>query len=136
MTIIFSIFLIVSTVPKVFPYWIQEKPSKIKNLNLGTVENQLQGDDSFCVTIENTANESNPMVIKSEDCTRKKNVMCKLEIAKAIENSLPPKFPCISTNQAATSKRKREAESLMQHRQNKAMDVKGKVFRFCLPKSS
>ena len=126
-----SSFLIVSTVPKVFPYWIQEKPSKIKNLNLGTVENQLQGDDSFCVTIENTANESNPMVIKSEDCTRKKKVMCKLEIPKAIENSLPPKFPCISTNQAATRKRKREAESLMQHRQNKAMDLKGKVCRSC-----
>ena len=115
---------------------MQGKPSRIKSLNLGTAANQLQGDDSFCLTIENTANTSNPMVIKSEYCTMKKKVLCKLEIPKAIENSLPPKFPCISQNQAATRKRKREAESLMQHRQNKAMDVKCKVFKFCQPKSS
>ena len=129
-----------SIVSKVFPYWIQGKPSRIKSLNLGTVANQIQGDDSFCLTIENSANKSNPMVIKSEDCMLKKKVMCKLEIPNAIENSLPPKFPCISTNQGATRKRKRSlqaaVESLMQHRQNKAMDVKCKSFTFCYAKSS
>ena len=98
----------------------------MKKLNLGTVANQLQGDDSFCLTMKNIVNDSNPMVIKEEDCTQKKKVICKLEIPKAIESALPPKFPCISTNQAATQKNKREVESLMQHRQNKAMDAKGK----------
>ena len=113
-------------VSKVFPYWIQGKPSRIKSLNLGAVANQLQSDDSFCLTIENKANKSNPMVIKSEDCKMKKKVMCKLEIPKAIETSLPPKFPCISSDQAVTRKNKREVESVMQNRQKEPKDVECK----------
>ena len=121
-----SSFLIVSTVSKVFPYWIQGKPSRIKSLNLGTVANQIQGDDSFCLTIENSANKSNPMVIKSKDCTMKKKVMCKLEIPKAIETSLPPKFPCISVNQGVTRKNKRDVESVSERRQKEPTDAKCK----------
>ena len=98
----------------------------IKNLDLGNVANQLQGDDSFCLTIGNTGNESNPISIKSRDCTQKTKVICKLEIPKAIETSLPPKFPCISSNQAVTRKTKREVESLIEQRQNQPMDAKGK----------
>ena len=98
----------------------------IKNLDLGNVANRLQEDDSFCPTIENTANESNPILIKSRECTQKTNVICKLEIPKAIENSLPPKFPCISDNKDVTRKSKREVESVIKQRQNEPMNAKGK----------
>ena len=93
---------------------------------MGTVANQLQGDDSLCLTMKNTVNDSNPLVIKEQDCTMKKIVMCKLEIPKAIETSLPPKFPCISANQAVTRKNKRDVESVTQQRHKESMDVKGK----------
>ena len=98
----------------------------IMKLTLGTAANQLQGDDTSCLTMENTANESNPILIKSKECTQKIKVMCKLEIPKAIETSLPPKFPCISSNQAVTRKIKREVEAVMQYRQSEPMNVKGK----------
>ena len=98
----------------------------IMKLTLGTATNQLKGDDTFCLTVENTANESNPILIKSKECTQKMKVMCQLGIPKAIETSLPPKFPCISSNQAASRKTKREVESMMQHRKNEPMDVKCK----------
>ena len=98
----------------------------IMKLTLGTATNQLQGDDTFCITVENTANKSNPILIKSKDCTRKMKVVCQLGIPKAIETLLPPKFPCISSNQAVTRKIKREVESLMPYRQSEPMNVKGK----------
>ena len=98
----------------------------IKNLDLGNVANQLQGDDSFCLTIGNVANESNPILIKSRDCTQKTKVICKLEIPKAIETSLPPKFPCISVNQTVTRKNRRDVESVSQDRQKEPMDEKCK----------
>ena len=95
-------------------------------IEIGNVANQLQGDDSFCLTIGNTANESNPTLIKSRDCTQKTKVICKLEIPKAIETALPPIFPCISENKAVTRKNKREVESVIKQRQNQPMDAKGK----------
>ena len=100
----------------------------IRQLNLGTVTNQLQGDDSLCLTMKNTVNDSNPMVIKAEDCTMKKKVMCKLEIPKAIETSLPPKFPCISVNQRVTRKNKRDVESVSERRQKEPTDAKCKQY--------
>ena len=126
MTITDLTFLIASKVSKVHPYWIQGNTSMIKNLDLGNVANQLQEDDSFCLTMENTANKSNPILIKSRNCTQKTHVICKLEVPKAIETPLPPKFPCISDNKAATRKNKREVESMIKHRQNELMDARGK----------
>ena len=98
----------------------------IMKLALGTATNQLQGDDTFCLTVENTANESNPILIKSKECTQKMKVMCQLGIPKAIETSLPPKFPCISSNQAVTRKTKREVETAMKYEQNEPMNLKCK----------
>ena len=95
-------------------------------LTLGTATNQLQGDDTFCLTVENTANESNPILIKSKECTQKMKVMCQLGIPKAIETSLPPKFPCISSNQAVTRKTKREVETAMKYGQNEPINLKCK----------
>ena len=110
----------------VAPYWIQGKTSMIRKVYLGIVANQLQGDDTSCLTLENTANETDPTLIKSKDCTQKQKVLCKLEIPNAKETSLPPKFPCISSNQAVARKTKREIESVMQHRQNEPISTRCK----------
>ena len=98
----------------------------IKSLDLGNVANQLQEDDSFCLTMENIANESNSSLIKSRDCTQKAKAICKLEVPKAIETSLPPKFPCISDNKAVKRKNKREVESVIKQQQNEPMGAKGR----------
>ena len=100
-------------------YWIHGKTSLVTGLDLGTVSNQLQADDMFCLTIKNTADNSNPIVVKSENCTLKRQVICKLEPHIALENAapaLPPKFPCISTDQAVTRKNKREVGTVTIHR--------------------
>ena len=91
-------------------------------LDLGAVSNQVQADDTFCLTIKNTADNSDPIVVKSENCSLKRHVMCKLEPHIAPENAgpaLPPKFPCISSDQDATLKNKREVGTDTIHRLGK-----------------
>ena len=44
--------------------------------------------------------------------TQEKWAICKLNVLKA--PTIPPKFPCISNNQGATKKTKREVESVME----------------------
>ena len=100
-------------------YWVHGKVSLIAGLDLGAVSNQLQADDTFCLTIKNTADNSDPIVVKSENCSLKRHVICKLEPHIAPDNAgpaLPPKFPCISSDQDVTRKKKREVDSITIHR--------------------
>ena len=103
-------------------YWVHGKASLITDLNLGAVSNQLQADDEICITFDNTADNRNPIVVKSENCSLKRQVICKLEPQVAPENdapALPPKFPCISSDQKVTSKNKREVGTVQIHRLGK-----------------
>ena len=70
-----------------------------------SVKSLTSGDEKLCLTIENGTSPSNPIVIKAEDCSLNKMVLCTVEIPEAPEVSIPPKFPCISTDSAIRSKR-------------------------------
>ena len=110
-------------------YWIYGKTSVIDNLNLKAVLNPVQADEVSCLTMESTNNASNPIEIKSKDCTLMRSVICVLDIPKVPILStpiIPPKFPCISSNQEVKNKRKREVESVMENRHNKPKDGKCK----------
>ena len=99
-------------------YWVHGKASLTADLDLGAVSNQLQADDMFCLTIKNTANSSDPIVVKSENCSLMRHVICKLEPHIAPDNAgpaLPPKFPCISSDQNVTPKNKREVGTVETH---------------------
>ena len=85
--------------------------------------------ESSCRAIETTANGSTPFEINSTDCTVERSVICKLDILKAQANAapkLPPKFPCIISNQGVTNKRKREVESVKEDRHDEPKDEKCK----------
>ena len=72
---------------------------------VATVKSLTSDDEMVCLTIENGTSPSKPVVIKAEDCGLNKMVLCTLEIPEAPEVSIPPKFPCISTDSATKSKR-------------------------------
>ena len=106
-----SLILIIAVkmVSKTKSYWIHKKAS--------------------CHAIETTANNSTPIEINSTDCTAERSVICKLDLLKAQENAaptIPPKFPCILSNQGVTNKRKREVESIVQGGHDKPKDGKCK----------
>ena len=94
-------------------------------LDLGAVSNQLQADDTFCLTIKNTADNSDPIVVKSENCSLKRHAICKLEPHIP---ALPPKFPCMSSDQDATRKNKREVGRDTIHRLGKQKSWQSKEF--------
>ena len=98
-----------SMISKAKSYWIHGKTS--------------------CRVIEITANNSTPIENNSTDCTVERSVICNLNILKAQENAapkLPPKFPCIVSNQEVTNKSKREVESVMEGRHDESKDGKCK----------
>lgn len=110
-------------------YWIHERSSVIDRFDSVAVANQVNVDGITCLTIENKAEDSTHMEIDSSDCTQERSVMCQLNIPKALENTaptIPPTFPCISSNQRVTNKSKREVESLIQGWHEKSKDGKGK----------
>ena len=86
-------------------YWIHEKSSV-------ALLNQLNAAGISCLAIENITGDIIPKEINSADCTQERWVTCKLNVLKA--TTIPPKFPCISNNQGATKKNKREVESAME----------------------
>ena len=86
-------------------YWIHEESSV-------ALLNQVNADGISCRAIENVADDITPTEINPTDCTQEKWVTCKVNVHKA--PTIPPKFPCISNNQGATKKSKREVESLME----------------------
>ena len=72
---------------------------------VASVKSLTSGDEMVCLTIENGTSSSKPVLIKAEDCGLNKMVLCTLEIPEAPEVSIPPKFPCISTDSVIRSKR-------------------------------
>ena len=98
-------------------YWIHEKSSV-------ALLNQVKANGISCLVIENIADDINPIEINSVDCTQERLVTCKLNVLKA--PTIPPKFPCISYNQGATKKSKREVKSVMEGQQYKQKGEKGK----------
>ena len=106
-------------------YWIYGKTSVIDDLNLEAVLNQSHTDEVSCLTMGITNNASSPIEIKSKDCKLKRSVMCMLDVPKVPILStpiIPPKFPCISSEQEVKNKSKREVESVMKKRHNKPKD--------------
>ena len=90
---------------------------------------QDQGNEITCLTMENTNIASSPIEIIPKDCTLKRSVMCMLDVPEVpilSTPTIPPKFPCISSNQEVTKKRKREVESAIEARHNKPNDGKCK----------
>ena len=127
---LFSFLIIVGKkFSKAKSYWIHERASVIDELNSVAVSNQANADGITCLAIENSADDSTHMEIHSSDCTQERSAMCQLSVSKAPENTaptVPPAFPCISNNQEVTNKSKREVESVIQRRNEKPKDGKGK----------
>ena len=110
-------------------YWIHGKTSLIDDIDLGAVLNQVKTNEITCLMMGNTNTASSPIEIKSKDCTLKRSVMCMLDVPEVpilSKPTIPPKFPCISSNQEVTKKRKRDVESVIEARNNKPIDGKGK----------
>ena len=94
-------------------YWIHGKTSLIDDINQRAVMKQDQGNEITCLTMENTNIASSPIEIIPKDCTLKRSVMCMLDVPEVpilSTPTIPPKFPCISSNQEVTKKRKRDVE--------------------------
>ena len=126
-----SSFLIIvgNTFSKAKSYWIHERSSVIDKFDSVAVSNQVKVDGITCLAIEYKADDSTQMEINSSDCTQERSVMCQLNIPKALENTtptIPPSFPCIGSNLGVTNKSKREVESVIQRRNEKPKDGKGK----------
>ena len=63
-------------------------------------------EDVMCLTFGRVGGKGMQIELKSEDCTLKKSVVCKLEkIPVAPTVKIPPRFPCISTSSSTKSKR-------------------------------
>lgn len=110
-------------------YWIHGKTSLIDDIDLGAVLNQGQTNEITCLTMGNTNTASSPIEIKSKDCTLKRSVMCMLDVPEVpifSKPTIPPKFPCISSNQEVTKKRKRDVGSMIEARNVKPIDGKCK----------
>ena len=110
-------------------YWIHGKPSLIDDMNQKAVLKPVQSNEITCLTMGNTNIGSSPIEITPKDCTLKRSVMCMLDVPEVpilSTPTIPPKFPCISSNQEVTKKRKREVESAIEARHNKPNDGKCK----------
>ena len=110
-------------------YWIYGKTSVIDDLNLEAVLTQSRTDEVSCLTMGITNNASSPIEIKPKDCTLKRSVMCMLDVPKVpilYTPIIPPKFPCISSNQEVKNKSKREVESVMENQHSTPKDEKCK----------
>ena len=110
-------------------YWIHGKTSLIDDINSGAVLKQGQNNEMKCLTMGNTNIASSSIKIMPKDCTLKRSVMCMLDVPEVpilSTPTIPPKFPCISSNQEVTKKRKREVESAIEARHNKLNDGKCK----------
>ena len=88
---------------------------------VATVKSLTSDDEMVCLTIENGTSPSKPVVIKAEDCGLNKMVLCTLEIPKAPEVLIPPKFPCISTDSMITKSKR----SIVEIEPNKKRNEKG-----------
>ena len=110
-------------------YWIHGKTSLIDGINPGAVLKQGQNNEITCLTMGITYTANSPIEITPKDCTLKRSVMCMLDVPEVpilSTPTIPPKFPCISSNQEVTKKRKREVESAIEARHNKPNDGKCK----------
>ena len=110
-------------------YWIQGKTSLIDGINPGAVLKQGQNNEITCLTMGITYTANSPIEITPIDCTLKRSVMCMLDVPEVpilSKPTIPPKFPCISSNQEVTKKRKRDVESVIEARNVKPIDGKCK----------
>ena len=110
-------------------YWIHGKTSLIDGINPGAVLKQGQNNEITCLTMGITYTANSPIEITPKDCTLKRSVMCMLDVPEVpilSTTTIPPKFPCISSNQEVTKKRKREVESAVDSRHDKPNDGKCK----------
>ena len=53
-------------------YWVSGKASLVTDLDLAAASNQLQADDESCITFDNVADYSTSIVVKSENCSLKR----------------------------------------------------------------